>query len=375
LQAFGIGKPRKPRLSERRFTPIEHPLRSTLDARYLDMRAAMASGRREPIAAILTPFFLSVDAFGRESDADDMIDSVLKLQIDREKRTATTTLVSIEENNGVARVLQHYAMTTTAQVGPMMPKALQTLSADTWVCSEGTWLLTKTRTLELEAITGAGAHRHVESAAQTVPPSRFPLFVTARMWEYIEPIARGTRYEDPLDAFLIRNNFGELDGGGTQVGDRPNIEYVDISIWLKDADAALTQVTEELERLGAPTGSELRYSRGTRETVQSFGSTECVAVFLDGTSLPHEVYETQDPNNLIARLNLALEADNLGQFRSHWRGPTETALFLYGKDAEAMKEAMLPVLTSEPLCQKAEVVVRYGRHPSGSESFRVPLRA
>lgn len=163
LQSLGISKvEKKPRLFEREFAPANHALRPALDARYAEMRMAMASGRREPIAALLTPRFVSINVRGKESNADEMIDSVLKLDIDREKRTATTTLVNIEESNGIARVLQHYAMTTT-QVGPAIPKKLQTLSADAWVYSNGTWLLAKTQTLEVEAISGTGGHHYTKA--------------------------------------------------------------------------------------------------------------------------------------------------------------------------------------------------------------------
>jgi len=364
---------KKPRLFERSFAPSGHALRPTLDARYAEMRVAMASGRREPIAALLTPYFISINVRGNESSADEMIDSVLRLDIDREKRTATTTLVNIEENNGIARVLQHYAMTTTARVGPAMPKELQTLSTDTWVYSDGAWLLAKTQTLEVEAVSEAGAHRYTKAATSTRPPSRFPLFVTARMWEYIEPIARGNRYEDPLDAFLIRNGLGELDGGGTQLGDRPKIEFVDVTFWLKDSDEALTQAGEELNLLGAPVGSELQYVRGNQELTRSFGSSECVGMFLDGVSLPSEVYKNEDVNQVVTHLNDVLRPGDLGEFRSHWRGPRETALFFNGPDAEAMRDAMLPVLTAEPLCQNAEVIIRFGRHPRAAETLKMPL--
>jgi hypothetical protein len=194
------------------------------------------------------------------------------------------------------------------------------------------------------------------------------------MWEYIEPIARGNRYEDPLDAFLIRNGLGELDGGGTQLGDRPKIEFVDVTFWLMDSDEALAQAREELSRLGAPAGSELQYTRGNQEFTTPFGSTECIAVFLDGVSLPRAVYKNEDVNQVVAHLNDALRPGAFGEFRSHWRGPRETAVFFNGPNAEAMRDAMLPVLSAEPLCQNAEVVVRFGRHPLGPEAFRIPLQ-
>lgn len=203
----------------------------------------------------------------------------------------------------------------------------------------------------------------------------FPLFVTARIWEYIEPIDRGERYEDPLDAFLISNDIGKLDGGGTQLGDTPGIEYVDVTIWLRDSDEALELAAEELGRLGAPIGSELQFTRSGQQVSKAFGTTECLAVFLDGFNLPHEVYKNSDVNVTLKKLTGALAALGLGDFRSHWRGDRETALFFYGPNADAMKAATMPVFLSDPLCQNARLVARFGRHPNGSSEERVPLQA
>ncbi|HET9029644.1 MAG TPA: nuclear transport factor 2 family protein [Candidatus Aquilonibacter sp.] len=338
------------------------------------MRAAMASGSRDAIAGLLTDHFVSIDVQGNESTSDDMIDSVLKPDIDRSRREVATTLTSLEESNGVARVMQHYAMTTTAVVSPTTPKKLQTLSGDTWLLTDGEWRLAKTQTFEMELVAGSGAHRYL-TAKGIRPSQRFPLFVTARMWEYIEPIARGQRYEDPLDAFLIRNGLGELDGGGTQMGDTPKIEFVDVTFWLRSSEDALALVAKELGRLGAPIGSELQFTSDQGDQVRSFGQTECVAIFLDGVTLPKEVYKTTDVNVVLGKLTDALANDDLGEFRAHWHGPRETALFFNGANAEAMKLAMLPVLISEPLCQNSRVIVRYGHHPKGSNEEQIPLKA
>ncbi len=130
------------------------------------MREAMASGRREAIAALLTSGFVSVDVRGKKSTGDQMIDSVLRLRIDRSRRTATTTLVDIEASANAARVLQHYAMTTTEDA-VSIPKKLQTLSVDTWVYCNCTWLLAKTQTLEVESLSGIGAHFYAKAKPAT----------------------------------------------------------------------------------------------------------------------------------------------------------------------------------------------------------------
>lgn len=370
---FGLFKrrEREPRLFDRTFGPANHPLRPTLDQRYLEMRAAMASGDADDIAALLAPGFASVDIRGNETTADQMIASVLKLDIDRSKRQVATTLSTVEAHHDIAHVLQHYSMTSSPDAPKSMPRQLQTLSADTWRLSNGTWLLSKTKTLELQVIDGFGRHRYAKSRG-IAPLTRYPLFVTARIWEYIEPIARGGRYEDPLEAFLERNNLGELDGGGTQIGDVPKIEFVEVTFWLRDSDEAISSIVQEFDRLGAPVGSQLRFLRGGREVTVPFGSTECVAVFLDGVSLPSVVYKETGADDIRQRLESAL--DGLGEFRAYWHGNRESALFFNGQNAGQMLEAMMPVLTREPLCQNARLIVRYGRHPAGQQESRLPMR-
>jgi hypothetical protein len=109
LRRLGFGTtPREARMFDRHFAPVDHPLWSTLDERYTAMRVAMASGQREAIASLLAPQFVSVDVRGNESTSDQIIDSVLRLNIDRSKLAAVTTLIDIEE----ARVSQQCYSTT-----------------------------------------------------------------------------------------------------------------------------------------------------------------------------------------------------------------------------------------------------------------------
>jgi hypothetical protein len=363
-------KPKEPHLFDRAFSPCDHPLRPTLEERYLDLRAAMASGEASEISAILAPGFASVDVRGKEIGADQMIAAVLNLDIDRSKRQVATTIVNVEAHYDMARVLQHYSMMSPPDAPKSMPRKLQTLSADTWRQVDGKWLLSKTRTLEVEVIDAAGRHKYVKGQG-IAPLARYPRFVTARMWEYIEPIARGDRYEDPVEAFLERNVLGEIDGGGTQMGETPKIEFVDVTFWLRDSQDAIDAVVAELNRLGAPIGSELQFQDRGRAVTVPFGSTECVALFLDGVSLPSEVYKQTGADDLRQRLEIALKG--AGEFRAYWHGNRESGLFFNGDNAQQMADAMMPVLTREPLCQNARLVVRYGRHPAGSTETRIPM--
>jgi ketosteroid isomerase-like protein len=153
-------RPKRVLLSERVFAPCEHELRPILDERYLAMRAAMASGSVDEIAALLTPDFVSINIDGASVSAKQMIDSVRKLSIDRSKRTAVTTLVDIQALGTEAKVLQHYSMTSHADAPPSMPKYVQALSLDTWENAGGTWLHKRTETLETEVLSSTGRHRY-----------------------------------------------------------------------------------------------------------------------------------------------------------------------------------------------------------------------
>ena len=77
-----------------------------------------------------------------------------------------------------------------------------------------------------------------------------PHFVVATLWEAIQPLARGDRYEDPLDEALQREDLGGTCGGGSQLSDECGIEFVDIEIELHDLARGLA-----VTRQKAPKGS------------------------------------------------------------------------------------------------------------------------
>ena len=45
-----------------------------------------------------------------------------------------------------------------------------------------------------------------------------------------------------------------------------------------------------------------------------------------------------------------------GRVVSHWGGPRETALYLYGRSAATMLARIRPFLDTYPLCDKARIV-------------------
>jgi hypothetical protein len=196
----------------------------------------------------------------------------------------------------------------------------------------------------------------------------FPHLVLARVYEHIEPIDRGDRYEDPLQATLEKMGIGRVTGGGSQLDELGGIAYADVEIELANVDEALRIVAEALEVAGAPQGSELIQASDDR-VLREFGKLQCLAIYLDGTSLPDEVYANLDFEAVVAAMGAAAGDDS---YRGFWQGPEETALFLFGPDADAMFTRVEPVLRRLPIGQNARVVLRHGKPSLSPREIRMP---
>jgi hypothetical protein len=143
-------------------------------------------------------------------------------------------------------------------------------------------------------------------------------------------------------------------GGGSELSPEGETLSCDIEIDIaSDPDAAVAAIVEALETsgFGAPTGSAVVL--GDRQPVR-FGRSEGVALYLNGTALPREVYANSDPNDLIGLL-----ADSLGghgSAASFWEGPRETAIYMNGRSAERMTELIAGVIDTQPLTQRSSLV-------------------
>lgn len=177
--------------------------------------------------------------------------------------------------------------------------------------------------------------------------------VIVRLNARLQPMHRGEHFEDPLIDVVTELSLGEVTGGGTQLsGDDTGVSFCDIELTMPDTgETALAALIAALEELGAPKGSKLLVGDSGGET--PFGTHEGLALFLNGTGLPDEVYASCDINHVIAELDRLM--DEKGRFRSYWEGATDTALYCYGPSFAAMREAIEPLLAGYPLCQKARV--------------------
>ena len=193
-----------------------------------------------------------------------------------------------------------------------------------------------------------------------------PVLIVARLYEHVEPVDRGERYEDPLDDALRGAGLGTVTGGGSQLGELGEIEFADVEIEVANVDAALPVIIEHLERAGAPVGSELLTDGGP---VKVFGAQQSVAVYLDGVSLPDDVYANLDFGVTVDQLT---SAAGEGSFHGFWQGAEETGLFFFGLDAEAVWSRLEPVLSGMPIGQNARVVVRRARDAARHRTVRLP---
>jgi hypothetical protein len=97
-----------------------------------------------------------------------------------------------------------------------------------------------------------------------------PFFVYVKIPEDIQPIARGEKYEDPLNDLLQALSLGEITGGGSQLGDdrpdgTPSIKFCGLDVDIVTLPEGLACLRERLPKLGAPIGTELHYSLGGRK--------------------------------------------------------------------------------------------------------------
>lgn len=187
------------------------------------------------------------------------------------------------------------------------------------------------------------------SAGQPQPAEHH---VVAQLNCRVQPMHRGEFFEDPLEERLQAEGLGTITGGGTLQKTTGEIEHCDVEVQVKSGGIDVAQrVTALLEELGAPKGSKLHVeSTGTEIP---FGRTEGLAIYLNGTDLPDEVYASCDSNVVYDELDRLVAPG--ARVLSYWQGPTETAFYLYGESFAGMRSAIEGFVSSYPLCQKARI--------------------
>lgn len=110
---------------------------------------------------------------------------------------------------------------------------------------------------------------------------------------------------------------------------------------------------ELFKDLPCPKGSRLIYGNEFEHEIP-IGNLEGLALYINATDLPNEVYETNSADDLAEQLCKALEG-NFNIF-GHSGGAKELGLFFYGNSFEQMKALIQPIVDANPLCQKCRIV-------------------
>jgi hypothetical protein len=143
-------------------------VKTALEARYKDLRIAMAARDVVSVGTLLAPGFVSEDVSGNRQDADSMLREVAALKADPNK-VSETTVVSVESDGDSVVAVQRYHMTTIKADRDGSPKHvdLVTISRDTWKRPpKGTWLISKTVTQQIDYKVNDKLLVHKERAGQ-----------------------------------------------------------------------------------------------------------------------------------------------------------------------------------------------------------------
>lgn len=181
--------------------------------------------------------------------------------------------------------------------------------------------------------------------------ARTEIEATLNLKAKIDPATREKLYENMIDKVLSRKKIGYLDGGGTLVDADGMICECDVElIYYSDCEQ---EFVELFKKIPCPKGSKLIYGHDGENEIP-VGNLEGLGLYLNGTDLPDEVYQSCDINVLYEKLVVALKDDIA--FFGNSRGAKETALFFYGDSFVQMKALIQPIVDTYPLCQKCRIV-------------------
>lgn len=199
---------------------------------------------------------------------------------------------------------------------------------------------------------------------------KFPFTAVAQIEEYIEPIDRGDRYEDPLGKALEEKGFGAVTGGGTQLDDEHLVLWADVDMELANLDDALDFAKETLNNLGVPIGSKIHYEKDGETHSDDIGKLEVLGIYLDGIGLPEEVYAELDFAAFYDELKAILKPQV--ELRGIRQANEETGLFAVGASCDKAYD-LLPALTGKmPILQNARITFRRLDQSKIPKELRLP---
>ena len=186
--------------------------------------------------------------------------------------------------------------------------------------------------------------------------SEYSCHVTLNLNARLHPMHRYD-LEVALEEILSKHKLGYVDGGGTMQLPSGEIEFCDIELMLKDnSKESLVSLESIIEKLGVAKGSKLLLWNEADEDVwceRPVGNLEGMALYLNGTDLPTEIYQTCDINYVIKQTEELMKG--IGAMYSWWEGPQNTALYFYGENYEKMLTVIKNFIKEYPLCQKCVI--------------------
>lgn len=179
-----------------------------------------------------------------------------------------------------------------------------------------------------------------------------PEFVVVNLNARIMPLERGEIFEDLIDLILKNQSIGEVAGGGTLQMESGEIENCDIEIQVKASDkTTIDFIKSSFEKIGVPKGSKIHIEKDDSQF--EFEQLEGLAIYLNGTDLADSVYQNSDSNFVYSELDRLTKG--IGKVYSHWQGPQETALYLYGSSYTELKSRIAEFVATYPLCEKCRI--------------------
>lgn len=177
--------------------------------------------------------------------------------------------------------------------------------------------------------------------------------MTVTLKARLEPIRRADLEDAFAEVMKSMDKDIQVTGGGTLLSDNGEADECDIELAVADAnDENISLIIQLFSSMLAPKGSRLIIHG--EDTVIEFGEQEGLALYLNGSDLPDEIYDNSDINDIFDKLDEAVE--DIGAIHGVWEGPTETAFYFYGTSFSEMLALLKPLIDSIPLCQKSRVV-------------------
>lgn len=172
--------------------------------------------------------------------------------------------------------------------------------------------------------------------------------VTLHMNAKLQPEHMQEFYRQPLAELLDEEELGYVTDAKTL---RDNIgEFCGCEITIECNRGKEEELVDYLKKLSIPCGSFLTVGRKNIPV----GKIEGMAVYINGTDLPDEVYKTCSVKYVREEL-CKLFGGELA-FVSYWEGTTETAIYFYGESFHDMQSKSEAFIKGYPLCAGCRVV-------------------